>query len=42
MIGGKMLYVCWLDGGEGTYYVIREDGEGGWFPVTMFLDQPGI
>ena len=41
-IGGKMHYACWIDTNEGAYFVMWESGEGSAFPVTSFIDQPGV
>lgn len=42
-IGGKIIRLCWVDTSEGYYYVIPQGAEQGLaYPVTMFLDQPGV
>lgn len=42
-IGGKIIRLCFVDTMEGFYYVIPEGAEQGIaYPVTMFLDQPGV
>lgn len=41
-IAGKTHFACWIDTGDGAYFVIWESGEGQAYPVTGFLDQPGV
>lgn len=36
------MYACWIDTGEGAYYVLLENGNDGLFPITAFIEQPGI
>jgi hypothetical protein len=40
-VDGKLLYVCWVDTGDGAYWVVCEDGEGRSHSVTSFTDKPG-
>lgn len=41
-IGGRLVFGCWIDTGEGWYWVIFETGQGIAYPITSFLDQPGV
>lgn len=41
-VAGKLFYACWIDTGEGSYFVIYDDGDGKVYSVTSFTDQPGI
>lgn len=41
-IGKKMIYACWVDTGDGAYYIVWEDGSSTAYPITGFLDQPGV
>ncbi len=41
-IEGKTLFACWIDTGEGAYFVIWEDGTSNGYPVAGFLDVPTI
>jgi hypothetical protein len=41
-VGGRMFYACWIDTGEGVYWVAWEDGTSAGYPVGAFLDEPGI
>ena len=41
-VGGKMHYTCWIDTGDGFYFVAFEDGGGHAFPITAFTESPGV
>jgi hypothetical protein len=41
-IGGGHVYACWIDTGDGTYYVLFESGESLLIPVQAMLDEPGV
>lgn len=41
-ISGKTHYACWIDTGDGSYFVIWEDGTGVAYAITSFLHEPGI
>jgi hypothetical protein len=38
----KTFYACWIDTNQGNYVVMFEDGNGMSYPITGFLDEPGI
>lgn len=40
-VGGKTFAACWIDTGEGAYFVQFEDGTGMGYPISGFVDQPG-
>jgi hypothetical protein len=41
-IGGKLHFVCWIDTGDGDYFVMGESGASHFYPITMFIEQPGV
>ena len=41
-VQGKLLYACWIDTGDGAYWVVYEDGEGKPYSITSFIDKPGV
>lgn len=41
MLKTLMVYGCWVDTGEGAYFVMLETGGGFALPVTAFLEEPG-
>jgi hypothetical protein len=41
-VQGHLFYACWIDTGEGAYFVLYEDGDGKAYSVTSFTDKPGV
>jgi hypothetical protein len=42
MVAGKLFQACWIDTREGVYFVAFEDGAMQTYPITMFVEIPGI
>jgi hypothetical protein len=41
-VGNKTFAACWIDTGEGAYWVAFENGQSVAFSVTGFINQPGV
>lgn len=42
IVGGKLWFACWIDNQEGAYVVFFEDGDMAMYPVSGFIDVPGV
>jgi hypothetical protein len=43
IVGGKVIRACYIDTGEGFYYLMPEGAEQGIaYPVTIFISSPGV